>query len=202
MEWDDLPRIITLFPPLLWLSEANLNNKILFLTKELKLSDEELRSIIVTMPALLGLSVECNLRPKINFFLQSEDTEEEASSIAMLETFSDSETEDDIEEVWERGGGGGLTRNELKDFVIYQPALLAYSLENRIIPRVKRMSEVNISLSFSPPYVLSITDEKFDQWYVVLPSCVLLFPLDFHCLMIFFHLFRRLTMQSSSWTVL
>lgn len=178
-EWDDLPRIVTLFPPLLWLSEANLNNKILFLTKELNLSNDELRSIIVTMPALLGLSVECNLRPKINFFLQSEDTEEEASSMAILETLSRSEEEDDNydreEDGWKRGGGGGLTRRELKDFVIYQPALLAYSLENRIIPRVKRMSEVDISLSFSPPYVLSITDEKFDQW---------------------------LTMQSSSWTVL
>ena len=155
---------MTLFPPLLWLSESNISNKVQFLTKELDLSNDDVRSIVVTMPAILGLSVECNLRPKINFFLQSEDTEEEVSSDALLEDVDVSSLDSSEDDGWKRGGGGGLTRAELKEFVLYQPALLAYSLENRIVPRVKRMNEVNISLSFSPPYVLSITNEKFDQW--------------------------------------
>lgn len=175
-EWDDLSRIVTLFPPLLWLSQANLEAKLDFLTQEFDLKHNELRSIVVTMPALLGLSVDCNLRPKINFFLQSEDTEEESSSMDILEgmemerdEYSDNDHDHDVDGGgWERGGGGGLTRKELKDFVLYQPALLAYSLENRIVPRLKRMSEANIKLAFSPPYVLSITDEKFDQWYVLI----------------------------------
>ena len=159
--WDDMARLITFFPPLLWLSEANICAKIDFFREELDLSEKELCDMLITMPALLGLSVEGNLRPKINYFLQSEDTKIKSPSNDIL---VDNEDVDRNEDDWKMDGGGGLTRTELKEFVLYQPALLAYSLKNRIIPRLKRMREAKISLTFSPPYVLSITDDKFNQW--------------------------------------
>eukprot|EP00594_Rhizosolenia_setigera_P013638 CAMPEP_0178976632 /NCGR_PEP_ID=MMETSP0789-20121207/23956_1 /TAXON_ID=3005 /ORGANISM="Rhizosolenia setigera, Strain CCMP 1694" /LENGTH=115 /DNA_ID=CAMNT_0020665771 /DNA_START=335 /DNA_END=682 /DNA_ORIENTATION=+ len=103
------------------------------------------------MPQILGLSLECNLRPKIEFFLQDADTVDETSSF--VDYYNEAIS-----------GGGGLTREQLKEFVLYQPALLSYSLENRIAPRVKIMRDNDISLQFSPSYVLSMTDKKFEKW--------------------------------------
>lgn len=153
-----LPRILYLFPPLLWLSEQNMMTKIKFLSKELMLTNDETRNVIITMPQILGLSLECNLRPKIEFFLQDADTVDETSS------FVDSDIEADNDYNEAIIGGGGLTREQLKEFVLYQPALLSYSLENRIAPRVKIMRDNDISLQFSPSYVLSMTDKKFEKW--------------------------------------
>ena len=58
----------------------------------------------------------------------------------------------------------GLTKSELKDFVLYQPALLAYSLEGRLKPRITRMRDYNISFLYSPRNIMSYTDEKFQAW--------------------------------------
>lgn len=67
-----------------------------------------------------------------------------------------------------------LEDDQLRDFVLYQPALLAYSLENRIRPRIAQMKEVDISFAYAPAYLMSLPDVKFQQW---------------------------LTMQSSSWSL-
>jgi len=37
-------------------------------------------------------------------------------------------------------GGAGLAQNELKEIVLYQPALLANSLEKHIRPRIEKMT--------------------------------------------------------------
>lgn len=60
--------------------------------------------------------------------------------------------------------GAGLTREQLNYFVLYQPALVAYSLANRIRPRIERMSACGISLSYSPPGIMSYTNSQFDEW--------------------------------------
>jgi hypothetical protein len=39
-----------------------------------------------------------------------------------------------------------LSQDQLREFVFYQPSLLAYSLENRLRPRIERMQEKNINL--------------------------------------------------------
>lgn len=98
-EWLDVSNVISGFPPVLWLSERNLMNKMLFLKHEFCFRDEEMRDILVTFPQMLGLSTDANLRPKIDFLLHPPQS-----------------------------GGAGLTREELKELVLYQPAILAYSL--------------------------------------------------------------------------
>jgi hypothetical protein len=64
-------------------------------------------------------------------------------------------------------GYGGLSKRELKGFVLYQPALLAYSLEGRLKPRIRLMQENNISFCYCPKNIMSYTDKKFDSWYVL-----------------------------------
>ena len=60
----------------------------------------------------------------------------------------------------------GLTKKQLKEFVLYQPALLAYSLETRLKPRIRRMQEHSILFLYSPKGIMSFTNDKFDNWYV------------------------------------
>lgn len=57
-----------------------------------------------------------------------------------------------------------LTMEQLKEFIAYQPSLLAYSLPNRIQPRIELLQENCISFAYSPQYLMSLTDVKFQQW--------------------------------------
>jgi hypothetical protein len=131
----DVSYMISGFPPVLWLSEENLSEKVNFLQNQFAFEDYELRDTMVTYPQILGLAIETNLQPKIAFLLMDS-----------------------------KDGGAGLTFDELKELVMYQPAILGYSLEKRILPRIRRMKENYISLSYAPPTLLSFTNAKFDQW--------------------------------------
>jgi len=130
--WADLSQIASKYPPAFWLSEQNIVPKMEFLQQSLKLSTGELRDILVTYPQLLGLSLESNLHPTVEFLLSD--------------------------------NGAHLTVSQLGYFVSYQPAILAYSLEKRIKPRIERMRDAGIRLEYSPPVIMSYTDEKFDIW--------------------------------------
>ena len=130
--WADLSQIASQYPPLFWLSEENVVPKMEFLQQTLELSAGELRDILVTYPQLLGLSLDGNLRPTVQFLLSDD--------------------------------GADLSVSQLSYFVSYQPALLAYSLEKRIIPRIERMRDAGIRLEYSPPVIMSYTDSRFDIW--------------------------------------
>lgn len=103
----ELSQVVAKFPPTLWLSESNLQSKLDFISESLDLTDRDLRTIVVSYPQILGLSLERNLRPKIEFFLQPDD--ERSRSFTQ-----------------EIPINCGLTKSQLKEFVMYQPALLAY----------------------------------------------------------------------------
>jgi hypothetical protein len=60
----------------------------------------------------------------------------------------------------------------LKEWICYQPSLLAYSLTNRIQPRVAMLQQHDIALCYSPPYLMSFPDTKFLAWYA---TCVCAF---------------------------
>jgi len=132
-QWHEVSYVISMFPPVLWLSEDNLSKKVAFLKNEFQLDSEELTYIILTYPQVLGLGVEQNLRPKLNFLLDIEN-------------------------------GAGLTPNELKEFTLYQPALLAYSLDGRIRPRITLMKQHSITFAYSPPHLMSFSNSKFNEW--------------------------------------
>ena len=68
----DLSQIASKYPPSFWLSEENIVPKMEFLQQTLELSAGELRDILVTYPQLLGLSLEGNLRPTVEFLLNDD----------------------------------------------------------------------------------------------------------------------------------
>ncbi len=94
--WNDLSSIVSAFPPVLWLSEANIKQKVHFLSTEFELDDEEIRIVLVTYPQIMGLSVDKNLKNKVDYFIG------------------------DIGE----GGGVGLSRKKLKELVLYQVSVM------------------------------------------------------------------------------
>lgn len=146
----EVSQVVAKFAPTLWLSEDNLRSKISFLSESLGIKNFELRTVVLTYPQILGLSVESNLTPKMYFFLDPKEFDSE--SVVALQN-------DESNFV-----NCALTKSELKDFVLYQPALLAYSLEKRLKPRIKRMRTYNISFLYSPRNIMSYTDEKFNAW--------------------------------------
>lgn len=60
--------MISTFPPLLWLGEQTIEDKVNFLSNEFDLDDEELRVVLMTYPQILGLSIDKNLRLKVDYF--------------------------------------------------------------------------------------------------------------------------------------
>ncbi|KAL9184299.1 hypothetical protein ACHAXT_002385 [Thalassiosira profunda] len=131
----ELSQVVGRFPPTLWLTEDNLQSKLDFLTTSLDLKESELRALVVSYPQILGLSLD-NLNEKMSFFL--------------------GDGRDAI--------NCGLSKQQLKEFVLYQPALLAYSLEKRLRPRTEQMQEKNIFFYYCPKNLMSYTDAKFESW--------------------------------------
>ena len=156
-QWD-VSYVVTGFPPTLWLREENIMNKVDVLRRELVLEDEELRNIMVTYPSVLGYSIENNILPKIQFLLANRKPNS-GTDVAV-----DSSTQGSLGKV---SVGAGLTRQELKEFILYQPSLLGYSLEKRIRPRIAQLQQNYIRFSYAPPYLMSLTDERFRKWLVL-----------------------------------
>ena len=138
---DDISQIASKFPPTLWLPEHTILSKTQFLRDELGLTHDELRSVLVSFPQVLGLSLDENLRLTVDFLLREIDGKDD-----------------------EGGGGAGLSRDRLREFVLYQPALLAYSLEGRIRPRIQNMNSRGVSFGYAPANIMCKTNEKFDEW--------------------------------------
>jgi hypothetical protein len=124
----DAARIICSYPPILWLRQELLSDKLDFLETVLELNKAELRYLVTSFPQLLGLSIEQNLNPKCHFLLEN------------------------------------MSLEQLREFCLYQPSLLAYSLEGRLRPRIELMRSYAIAIGYSPPYLMSLSDEKFQQW--------------------------------------
>jgi hypothetical protein len=121
-------RLVSSYPPILWLRQDLLSDKLHFLETALELTKAELRYLVTSFPQLLGLSIEKNLKPKCHFLLQQ------------------------------------MSLEQLREFCLYQPSLLAYSLEGRLRPRIGLMRSCAIEIGYSPPYLMSLTDAKFQQW--------------------------------------
>ena len=123
----------------------------------------------MTYPQILGLSVTNNLRPKIEYFLTPAAAElggRQPGGPPSSVGGGTVTTGNSGVVPYAPCDGAGLTREQLKDFMLYQPALIAYSLERRIRPRVCRLQENYIRFCYAPPYLMSLPDAKFNSWWV------------------------------------
>lgn len=144
----EVSQVVARFAPTLWLSEENLKSKLDFLADSLGMHNFELRIVVLSYPQILGLGIESNMVPKMRFFLKPEEIDNDNSDASLQDNLLNC----------------GLSKSELKDFVLYQPALLAYSLEGRLKPRVALMKDSDITFQYSPRNIMSYTDEKFQAW--------------------------------------
>ena len=63
----DVPVLLKGFPPLAWLRKEDLERKLEFLETELGYDKEDMRGMILRMPQVLGLSLEKNLKPSLEY---------------------------------------------------------------------------------------------------------------------------------------
>ena len=144
----EVSQVVARFAPTLWLSEENLKSKLDYLAESLGMHNFELRIVVLSYPQILGLGIESNMAPKMRFFLKPEEIDDDNPGASLQDNLLNC----------------GLSRSELKAFVLYQPALLAYSLEGRLKPRVALMKDSNITFQYSPRNIMSYTDKKFEAW--------------------------------------
>lgn len=167
-------RVLIKYPQVLTHSvETVLQPKLLFLEQLLDIPAGA-KQLVTHYPPLLWLSTEL-LQRKFEFLQQ-------ALALTKVETESLIETYPQVLGLSVENNltpkiaylRTYLTVEELRDFCLYQPALLAYSLANRIAPRIEQMERVNIRFAYAPAYLMSLPDAKFDNWYVYLMLVVYL----------------------------
>lgn len=163
-------RVIVRYPQVFNCKLENLTPRANFLEKECCLNNKlDVAWMVAAFPPVLWLS-EKNISMKLGY-LRQQFSFEPIELRDILVTYPqvlglslEKNLTPKIKYFLDFDDGGGLTVQELKDFVLYQPALLAYSLSTRIKPRVQRMKDNSIKLAYSPPSVMSLTDSKFDAW--------------------------------------
>lgn len=165
--WLGWRRMLESYPQLLFHSPLEMKRKLAFLTTSLKLSRrQDAVHIVSSFPPIFWLRAEL-LQEKMDF-LQSAlhlDTDE----LTFLVTSYPQILGLSIQENLQPKVSfllNHLTMDQLREFIDYQPSLLAYSLENRLRPRIELLKNKSIEFRYSPQYLMSLTDAKFQQWYV------------------------------------
>ncbi|GMH72131.1 hypothetical protein TrRE_jg2783 [Triparma retinervis] len=62
-------RVVSMFPPIMWLSKNNLDSKLTYLQETFGWDDDELRGVILGMPQILGLGLEGNIKETVEYYL-------------------------------------------------------------------------------------------------------------------------------------
>lgn len=166
--WNGWRRMIESYPQLLSHSvETKLKPKLAFLAASLKLTRrQDAVHIVSTFPPIFWLQADL-LQDKMDFLqtaLQLDDDELSfliTSFPQVLGLSIEQNLKPKLAFLLQH-----LTMEQLREFIAYQPSLLAYSLENRLRPRIDLMEKNGIAIGYSPRYLMSLTDAKFHQWYV------------------------------------
>lgn len=173
--WDGWRTMMIRYPQLLTHSVENvLKPKLEFVETtllDLQIHDS-LRRIVSRFPPIFWLSPDL-LQHKVNYLSQKVDlTADEMKGVILtfpqiLGLSVDQNVEPTITFLLT-----SLTQKELKTFFLYQPSLFAYSLEKRIRPRLEQLQANGIVFAYSPPYLMSLSNDKFQQWYVDNPGSI------------------------------
>lgn len=160
---DQLPQVIVRAPHVLGYSPSNIARFLIFLLHELGIDQQRVARIVTSSPQLLGLSLENNLRPKIQFLVEEVGISEEAlgqviGSFPNILGYSVEQNmrpkleylADDILKVPMAKLGRPLEKC---------PQLLGYSLEKRIKPRFLLLQKRGLKLGLSR--MLAPTDLEF-----------------------------------------
>ncbi|KAL2344163.1 hypothetical protein Fmac_005448 [Flemingia macrophylla] len=155
------PKVINRFPAILTYSRQKMMENIDFL-HELGLSEEsigvDVGILLFRCPQNFGLSIEANLKPVTEFFLERGYTLDEIGTMisryGALYTFS---LKENLIPKWDFFLTTGYPKSELVKF----PQYFGYSLEERIKPRFAIMKKSGVKLLLNQ--VLSLSSSNFDK---------------------------------------
>lgn len=156
-------RVLLKYPQVLTHSvDMVLKPKLVYLQKFLDIPTA--KQLVTHYPPLLWLSSDL-LEAKFTFLQDSLDLTKEETEM-MIETYPQLMGLSILNNLEPTIGflRTCLSTEQLRDFVLYQPALLAYSLEQRIRPRLEQMNDLDIAFAYAPAYLMSMSDSKFQEW--------------------------------------
>ena len=179
-DWLGWRRMLECYPQLLFHSPLEMKRKLAFLVTSLKLPRrQDAVHIVSSFPPIFWLKAEL-LQAKMDF-LQSAlhlDTDELTFLVTSYPQVLGLSIEQNLQPKLSFLLNH-LTMEQLREFIAYQPSLLAYSLENRLRPRIELLKNKSIEFRYSPQYLMSLTDAKFQQWYVTLHTIHLMFDVSY-----------------------
>lgn len=160
-----LGALVLKFPQLLGLNvEANLQPTVRYMVNEVGIPQAEISKIVQQHPQILGLSVEANLKPKVSFLLHELGVPPEklARIISSFPTLLSLSIEANLRpKLAYLVAEGGFSRED----VLKAPHLLAYSLKQRIQPRIeflRNSDEKQMALHS----ILSLSNQAFERRFL------------------------------------
>jgi len=65
-----ITRVVTMFPPIMWLSRKNLEDKVGYLQDTFGWDERDVRKMVLNMPQVLGLALEGNIKLTVEYYLE------------------------------------------------------------------------------------------------------------------------------------
>ena len=62
-------RVVSMFPPIMWLSRTNLDDKLTYLQTTFGWDDCDVRAVVLGMPQVLGLGLDGNIKVTVEYYL-------------------------------------------------------------------------------------------------------------------------------------
>lgn len=119
----------------------------------------DLKTLVLRSPQILGLSLELNIKPTLQFFTDNGFTREEISTIILrFPQILGLNIEGNLRAKWEYF----LRMGRLKEEVVIFPQYFGYSLENRIKPRYAALKSSGVDWSLNR--MLSTTEILFQKY--------------------------------------
>ena len=119
----------------------------------------DLKMLVLRSPQFLGLSLELNIKPTLQFFTDNGYTREELSKIILrFPQILGLNTDGNLRTKWEFFLGMGRSKEEIVVF----PQYFGYSLENRIKPRYEALKSSGVGWSLNR--MLSTTEIVFQKY--------------------------------------
>jgi DNA-binding transcriptional MerR regulator len=146
-----LAQMLATVPDILTLSiENNLKPKFSYLRGTLGFSRDQVRFIVLKRPQLLALSLDNNIIPKIDYFLKER---RKITAKTNADTYR---------------GGLGMSKEEIREWIVKYPQTLTFVLESRIRPRVFDAVRLGLGVgdeeSQAPMNFVTRSDRSWKYW--------------------------------------
>ena len=164
----ELKRVVLRLPSVLGYSFANLEPKLAALQQRLGLSEAELKKVVLGRPTTLGNSFEESLEPSLAALQQRLGlSEAELKKVvlglpAVLGLSFEKNLLPKLDFLQEECCLTGEVK-ELRDRIVTAPAMLSYSLEGRLRPRVELCKSLDVPTTFVFSYYSKKDDAFLEQ---------------------------------------